>query len=310
MNQEELKMFLAAVIPEIVKGMGGSRETKDELGGGRRTIEEKMFNRLDKFGGEEKLYKEWEYNLRVILKSAHPKFDTFLDIVDKFGEPATEETPTLLKLEVEKAIQENLILGEGDGKLWDKVGPELFSQLCLLTTGEANMLVRATPRQNGFVALKRLQERYNGRSPAKMLLKLLSIIRPDTVKGIKGIPMAIEAWERKIKDFMMEYQVDFPDKFKVAILVGMVCKEMQDEVFRDTADLMKEGAYGKVREIMRRIASNRISQDTPQPMDIGAVKEEGGEDDDWGEPMMQEDLPEETQVQAVSWSQDLSLIHI
>ena len=56
---------------------------------------------------------------------------------------------------------------------------------------------------------------------------------------------------------MLEYQVDFPEKIKVAVLVGMVCKEMQDEVFRDTADLMKEGAYGKVQEIMKRIAGNR-----------------------------------------------------
>ena len=28
MNHEELKMFLAAVIPEIVKGIGGGREAK------------------------------------------------------------------------------------------------------------------------------------------------------------------------------------------------------------------------------------------------------------------------------------------
>ena len=54
MNQEELKIFLAAVIPEIVKGMGGGhREAKDDYGGGRQTLEEKMFNRLDKFAGEE-----------------------------------------------------------------------------------------------------------------------------------------------------------------------------------------------------------------------------------------------------------------
>ena len=115
-----------------------------------------------------------------------------------------------------------------------------------------------------------------------MLQKLLAIIRPSEVKGIKGIPLAMEAWEGKIEDFMMEYQVDFPDKFKVAILVGMVCKEMQDEVFRDTADLMKEGAYGQVTENMKRISSNRISQDTPQPMDIGAIND-GDADEQWEE---------------------------
>ena len=143
---------------------------------------------MDKFGGEEKLHKELEYNLRVMLKSAHPKFDPFLHEVDKFGEQVTEDTPVLLRREVDKDIQEDIDLGEGGGKLWEKVGPELFSQLCLLTTGEANLLVRAAPKQDGFVALKRLQERYNGHSPARMLQKLLAIIRPNDVKGIKGIP--------------------------------------------------------------------------------------------------------------------------
>ena len=116
-------------------------------------------------------------------------------------------------------------MDDGGGKLQEKVGPELFSQLCLLTIGEANLLVRAAPRQDGFVDLERLQERYNGRRPARMLQKLLAIIRPSGVKGIKGMPLAMEAWENMIKNFMMKYQVDFPEKLKVAILVGMVCTQ-------------------------------------------------------------------------------------
>ena len=101
---------------------------------------------------------------------------------------------------------------------------------------------------------------------------------------------------------MLEYQIDFPEKIKVAVLVGMVCKEMQDEVFRDTADLMKDGAYSKVREIMKHIAGNRISQDTPQPMDIGAVNEDYGEDHlEEPTPQQSEEWVEDTTVQAVSW---------
>ena len=137
MTQEDLKVFLAAVIPEIMKGVGGEhRGAKEEFYGGRRTLEEKMFNRLDKFAGEEKLYKEWEYNLRVILKSANPRFEQFLDIVDKFGEQVSEETPMLLRQMLDKEIGDNLVFDQADGKLWEKVGPELFSQLCLLTTGD------------------------------------------------------------------------------------------------------------------------------------------------------------------------------
>ena len=83
------------------------------------------------------------------LKSANPRFELFLDLVDKFGEQVSEETPMLLRANVNKAIGEDPDFEDGDGKLWEKVGPELFSQLCLLTNGEANLLVRAAPRQDG-----------------------------------------------------------------------------------------------------------------------------------------------------------------
>ena len=107
-------MFLAAVIPESVQGMGGGhREAKDDYGGGRRTLEEKMLNRLDKSAGEEKLYKEWEYNIRVILKVANPKLERFSEAVDKFGEQVTEDTPMLLRRDVDKAIQEGLHMEDG-----------------------------------------------------------------------------------------------------------------------------------------------------------------------------------------------------
>ena len=47
----------------------------------RRMLEEKMFQRMDKFGGDEKMYKEWEYNLRVILSSGSYKFGVALEAV-------------------------------------------------------------------------------------------------------------------------------------------------------------------------------------------------------------------------------------
>ena len=58
----------------------------------------------------------------MILRSVHPKFDPFLEVVDEFGKQVTQDTPMLLRRDVDKAIQEALNMRDGDGKLWKKSG--------------------------------------------------------------------------------------------------------------------------------------------------------------------------------------------
>ena len=216
MDQQALTAFLQTLVPQLVAASTAAahppREARE-----RRMLEEKMFQRMDKFGGDEKMYKEWEYNLRVILSSGSYKFGVALEAVDQFSKALSEETSREMKFEFMNKFEEDSDEQNEMDKFWDKGKAELFNQLCLITTWEANLLVRGSPSQDGFVAMKRLQERYNGRSPARMLQKLLGIIRPTEIKGIKAIPLAIDDWEARIKDIVVEYQEDIPEKFKVAI---------------------------------------------------------------------------------------------
>ena len=47
----------------------------------RRILEDKMFNRLGKFGGVEKQWKEWDFNFQIILKSASSDLKVIFELM-------------------------------------------------------------------------------------------------------------------------------------------------------------------------------------------------------------------------------------
>ena len=71
--------------------------------------------------------------------------------------------------------------------LYFRLATEVFGQLCLLTEGEPNRLVRGTEGKNGFRAWMRLSERYNSKSPQSMLRKLQQLVKPPDIKQVKGM---------------------------------------------------------------------------------------------------------------------------
>ena len=61
-------------------------------------------------------------------------------------------------------------------------GSELFDLLVSLTGGEAITVVKGAEDMNGFVAWKRLSERFNPNTPAKGLALLMEVMSPTVCK--------------------------------------------------------------------------------------------------------------------------------
>ena len=83
-----------------------------------------------------------------------------------------------------------------------RYGGELFRVLSSLTKGEANTVVRSAAigqdgRQNGFLALKLLCNRFNPKTPAKLYRALIDVMVPGALKEIRDVPRAVEEWEVK-----------------------------------------------------------------------------------------------------------------
>ena len=95
---------------------------------------------------------------------------------------------------------------------------------------------------------------------------------------------AIENWEIRVKEWEGHYGEVISEKIKLAVLVGMGPKEMQDEAFKIT-----DPRYVDIRDLFRRVSANRMSMEQPKPMDISRVghQEDFGNwesgQDDWGQ---------------------------
>ena len=117
-----------------------------------------------------------------------------------------------------------------------KHAPQLFSVLCVLTTGEANLIVRSTIDKGvghcGFAALCLLSRRYNPKTPARVLQHLSSVLNPPVVKDVRLLERAIEEWEANRYRLKSELQEEFSDNVSIAILTSMLSHDFQDMIYQ------------------------------------------------------------------------------
>ena len=77
-----------------------------------------------------------------------------------------------------------------------KYGSELFGVLCSLTGGEANVVVRSVIQKGagycGFAALCVLSQRFNPKTPARILQYLTTVLNPTPVKDVRLLERAVE----------------------------------------------------------------------------------------------------------------------
>ena len=100
-------------------------------------------------------WEEWQFDF---LRAVHARSAECGDVLESVLREAGS-TSDLTSISVEPQVR--------------KHGPQLFSILCGLTTGEANLIVRSTNEKGagycGFAALCLLSRRYNPKTPARVL---------------------------------------------------------------------------------------------------------------------------------------------
>ena len=150
-------------VPVGGNGHGGST---------KRTISPKSFNRLAKFSKGEDDWKEYNFEFGVILGSESPDMLQTLKVI----ETATTEVNTAMvrRMDEERADRMNL----------EKLAKELYEILVVTTEGEAKLMVRNTPFQDGVLAWHRLYRHYNRRTFARILRVHKEAMHPKPVKDL------------------------------------------------------------------------------------------------------------------------------
>ena len=137
----------------------------------------------------------------------------------------------------------------------------------------------------GFYALKLLAELFNPRGTGRLLLTLGAIIRPGA-KDVRQVGRAVEDWESKVARIEAEFQLNIMASLKVAVLVSMIPKELQEVVFNEGKKGTKyeEDDYKKIREKVLVVVAQKVQMGVPKPMEVGNVGWNGEwSGNDWGE---------------------------
>lgn len=263
LTEEQFNRLLAAA--------KGVEPRWNEGGGGR--LDSKHFKRLETFDGAENTWKEWYFNFSVIVKTCSTKVGDMLKDVENASSEITV-------LAVKQRASERAWT-EDD---YEKYSAEMFSVLCQLTKGEANVTVRTATDQCGFVAWHLLYTRHNPRTPARFLMALQEAVRPPQVKDVRVLGKAVEEWEVKCAALTQDHREGLTEKVRVAVLINMIPRDLQDMVYQGcTAG--KELNYKEIRDKIMAVVSNRVQISLPTPMEIGEVgggEAEGGWDgEDW-----------------------------
>ena len=147
-------------------------------------------------------------------------------------------------------------------------GAELFDLLVSLTSGEAITVVKGTEDMNGFVARKRLSERFNPNTPAKALALMMEVMSPKVQIDPNRIPQAIDEWDLKVLSLEKEFDEKPSERMKTAFMLSMVPGDMQDMMYQQAANMKN---YADARARLKGIVQNRIVRGFAMPMEIGRV---------------------------------------
>ena len=233
---------------------------------------QKCYTRVEKFTGDPVGWKEWHYQFGVATAQYDQKTQEIMETVEK--------------MEIQEITTERIMHQlESDDVTWaDDTKMGLFGALGMLTTGEANVIVRSCEDKNGYTAWKKLYDRFNPKTPAGLTAAWRDVIRIKKAKDVREAARNIDVWEGKVTLLKREHGEEPTMGLKASLLLEMLPEGAQMTILQgmDTKKLDYEALKGKIK----MMANIQIDNATPKPMDIGEMKrdlEEAWDDFDFGE---------------------------
>ena len=221
----------------------------------------KRYSQVGKLSGADD-WREWHYQWIVATKAFAPAVVEVLEKlqVEDMDEVATDTVDQVLDPAYAQLVADN------------KAG--VFSILTLWTKGDANAIVRSVDDQNGFVAWKRLYDRYNPRTPASLTSAWREIIRPKKIRDLREAVKAVDLWEAKISLLKKEHNDGPSEGLKASLLIEMLPEPAQMTIAQGMQG--RKIDYEALKSRVRMMANVHAEMATPKPMEVGEL----GENDD------------------------------
>ena len=239
---------------------------------------------MDKFENGEDAFKLWEFGFLTVTGSICPATRQALQKIAAMKQP----------------LSGNELASAGPAS-WKDLGTratELFELLCMLTKGEAKLLIRETPGGDGFIAWHALCNYFARRTLAKLLKKYRAALIPKQVSHVKDVMAALVSWEAGVRELERTEGHRIDEMAKLAALTEICPEEVRDLIFQHSEDgtsftLIRDKVIGWVsNKVSVPVSTNPISnvedwnpcpnsQTWDSGWDFGAVGKGPQWDSDW-----------------------------
>jgi hypothetical protein len=273
------------MIANLVKlHTANAANTTVTTGFGKQWYDLVVYRNIKTFSGDQKDWEEFHGKMKGQIAAKNGIAAEVLDFVEA----------KMSEAELNSDVFKVMVAGqEMDDDDLREVRNRMFNVLLNLTTGEANAVVRRCQGRCGLLAWKKLCTTLNPRTLASGVKLISQVINPAKIVDARKADVAIEMWDDKLVKLSTEYGEKLSDKLKVAVLYGMLPKDLQERALDKCAinwDQTKEGdatlILTKIKEEVKNVAKSRRDMVTPRPMEVDNIQAEWygwGPSQDWHE---------------------------
>ena len=213
--------LMSAEMDRRIQACEGSLEAlKAELEQAQKSERERTFRLLDaksmrpnRFGGNRKAWRTWSRTMKAFLNSQYPGARDALEYMEKLDHKPTEDDVDQLQWKNGKALNEGL-----------------YDILLTHTESEPQGMVCNCKPKEGFAIWKKLSNFYEPRGGESDVDRLNKLLQWPRAKNMENVSNTVESWEAALAEYVDRTGEDFPERFKVNLLLRMLPTEAESEV--------------------------------------------------------------------------------
>ena len=222
-SAKQMQEFMTTILKQITENeqktqqqeVGEGSKPKDKDRTIKETFDEKFIKRLkNNFDGKQENWKTWIFKFKNQVKLKSKQVHEVLNTIEKKEHPITDEE-----------------MDEYNGDDWVM---ELYDVLCEVLEGTALVQIQNVKDNNGLEAYRKIFRFYNPTTPAKLLKKLVDIVKPPKIEKIEEAVSMLEQWKLKVNELNRDFGEKEPplsEKMQIAIATSMMPHDVQEIIF-------------------------------------------------------------------------------
>ena len=210
----------------------------------------------NKFNGNWKLWKAWSRSVKAFLNSQYTGARRALEFVEKLDHKPEQADIDALKWKHGKDLNAGL-----------------YDVLITSTEGEPQGMVINCKSEEGLAAWRKLSNFYEPRGGESDVDRLNNLLSWPRAKRMEQISATVEGWDSALCEYVERTGEEFPERFKVNLLLRMLPTEAEAEI-RMRHVTGKMITYEALREIIEAWIVQMAHKNIAQHLDAICQEEE------------------------------------